>query len=82
MVNLPGIENIDWWSAISLTIKYIGWGIVYSLIIICFVAAYFFLQYKIKVIEIPLFGSGKDNYYSECILTIDLTAWDLSVPRP
>lgn len=64
MVNIPGIENINYYALFGSMGKYIAYTFYSVVILGIMMAAYFYFNYNLKVTLFPLFGSGTDGVFS------------------
>jgi hypothetical protein len=64
MVTIPGLENINFALYVGHIFYWMTYGIIGLLVIVGFVAAYYYLTFKIKATVYPLYGSGKDGVFS------------------
>lgn len=61
---VPLMDKIDWWSIIGQMVYWIGIILLAGIIIFIMIALFYLLQFRIKVTEYPMYGSGKDGIFS------------------
>ena len=72
---IPIMDNIDWWSVMGQSVYWLGIILGSVLILGTFIVAYYFMQFRIKVTEFPLYGSGKDGIFSVGIKKKNRVKW-------
>lgn len=61
---IPGLSSINWFPIIGKLVYWIGMVMLTIAILAIFVAIYYMFKFKIKVTEIPLYGSGEDGIFA------------------
>lgn len=64
MAIIPGMEGIDWTSMIGPVLYWVGWGTLYIVVMLAFVALWYYTRFKIKATVYQMYGSGKDGVFS------------------
>jgi len=63
---IPGVGNVDWFNltGIGQIMYYAGIGFLAIIILVVFAILLYVMQFRIKALVIPMYGSGKDGIFS------------------
>jgi|ETNvirnome_2_300_1030623.scaffolds.fasta_scaffold00278_13 hypothetical protein len=70
MVNIPGMDLVNWGGMIDKTIYWVGYGLVFVLVIAAIIAVFVYLQYKYKVTIMQRGGDGSKERTDHSITKI------------
>ncbi len=64
MVNIPGIENLNWFALFAQTAYWIAWILLACLVAGAILLLFYYVSFPYKITIWRLYGSGKDGAFS------------------